>query len=61
LRVVRVMVYSPEPLHRPPIVIPLRSMIGSYCVMLTVPLVVLFFLLGGLLNWGGAAASALFN
>ena len=35
-------------------------MVGSYCALLTVPVVALFFLLGGLLNWAHAAASALF-
>jgi NADH:ubiquinone oxidoreductase subunit 2 (subunit N) len=60
LRVVRVMVFSPEPLYRPGVFIPLRSMVGSYCLLLTVPVVALFFLLGGLLNWAHAAASGLF-
>jgi NADH-quinone oxidoreductase subunit N len=60
LRVVRVMVLAPEPLYRPSPVIPLTSMVGSYCVLLTLPVVALFFLLGGLLNWAHAAASALF-
>ncbi len=60
LRVVRVMVFSPEPLYREPPVIPLGSLVGSYCVLLTVPVVALFFLFGGLLNWANAAASAFF-
>jgi NADH-quinone oxidoreductase subunit N len=61
LRVVRVMVLSPAPLYREPPTIPLRSMIGSYCALLTAPVVVLFFLFGDLLVWAKAAASALFN
>jgi NADH-quinone oxidoreductase subunit N len=61
LRVVRVMVISPEPLHRPAPVIPLSSMVGSYCAMLTLPVVLLFFCLGSLLNWANAAASTLFH
>lgn len=60
LRVVRVMVLSPEPLHRAPAFIPLTSMVGSYCALLTIPVVALFFLFGGLLNWAHAAVSALF-
>ena len=60
LRVVRVMVISPKPLYRDAPVIPLRSMVGSYCALLTAPVVVLFFLWGGLLNWASAAASTLF-
>jgi NADH-quinone oxidoreductase subunit N len=60
LRVVRVMVFSPEPLYNIPPAIPLQSMIGSYCALLTAPVVVLFFFPSGLLNWAHAAASALF-
>ncbi len=60
LRVVRVMVISPEPLYRDAPVIPLRSMVGCYCALLTAPVVVLIFLLDGLLNWASAAASTLF-
>ncbi len=61
LRVVKVMVFSPEPLYHEPPVIPLRSMIGSYCALLTFPVVALFFMLGGLLDWAGAAVSTLFR
>jgi NADH-quinone oxidoreductase subunit N len=61
LRVVKVMVISPEPLYRPAPVIPLRSMVGSYCALLTLPVVLLFFMLGGLLHWANVAASALFQ
>ena len=43
-----------------PATIPLSSTAGSYCALLTVPVVALFFLLGGLLNWAHAAASTLF-
>ena len=60
LRVVRVMVFSPQPLHVRPPAISLRSPAGSYCALLTVPVVALFFLLGVLLNWANAAASTLF-
>ncbi len=60
LRVVRVMVISPEPLYRSPPRIPLMSMVGSYCALLTLPVVALFFLLGGLWDWAKAAASMLF-
>ena len=35
LRVVRVMIFAPEPLYRPPPEIPLWSMVGSYCALLT--------------------------
>ena len=61
LRVVRVMVVSPEPLYRQAPTIPLRSMVGSYCLLLTLPVVLLFFMLSGLLHWANAAASALFR
>lgn len=61
LRVVRVMVFSPEPLHREAPEIPLGSLVGSYCAMLTVPVVALFFLLDRLLYWANAASSSLFN
>jgi NADH-quinone oxidoreductase subunit N len=60
LRVVRVMVLSPAPLHQEPPTIPFRSMVGVYCALLTTPVIVLFFWLGGLMNWAHAAASALF-
>jgi len=60
LRVVRVMVLSPPPLYGEPATIPLHTPAGSYCALLTVPVVALFFLLGGLLNWASAAASTLF-
>jgi NADH-quinone oxidoreductase subunit N len=60
LRVVKVMVLSPEPLHRQSPRIPLlKSMAGLYCMILTLPVVVLFFLAGGLLNLAQAAASSL--
>ena len=35
-------------------------MVGSYCLLLTLPVVLLFFMLSGLLHWANAAASALF-
>ncbi|MBU4272806.1 MAG: NADH-quinone oxidoreductase subunit N [Planctomycetes bacterium] len=61
LRVVKVMALSPEPLHREAPTIPLTSLVGSYCALLTVPVVALFFLLGGVLYWARAAAHTLFN
>ena len=61
LRVVKVMVISPKPLYRDPPTIPLTSMAGSYCLLLTLPVVVLFFMFSGLLDWAHAAASALFH
>jgi hypothetical protein len=54
------MVLSPAPLHQEPPTIPFRSMVGVYCALLTTPVIVLFFWLGGLMNWAHAAASALF-
>ena len=61
LRVVKVMVMSPEPLYRNARRIPLFSMAGSYCAMLTLPVVLWFFLPNGLLRWAHTAASALFR
>jgi len=61
LRVVKVMVFSPEPLYRQAPEIPLRSLVGSYCALLTAPVVALFFLLDRLLYWANAAASSLFD
>jgi len=61
LRVVIVMIYSPEPLYREAPTIPLLSIAGSYCALLTAPLIALFFLLDRLLLWAGAAASSLFR
>ncbi|MEN6449247.1 MAG: NADH-quinone oxidoreductase subunit N [Thermoguttaceae bacterium] len=60
LRVVRVMVLSPEPLHREAPTIPLTSMVGFYCAMLTSPMLLLFFALDGFSHWANAAASTLF-
>ncbi len=61
LRVVKVMALSPEPLHREAPTIPLTSLVGFYCALLTVPVVALFFLLGGMLDLARAAAHTLFN
>ena len=61
LRVVRVMTLSPEPLYRDAPEIPLLSLAGSYCAMLTLPVVVLFFLVGGLSMWANLAALAFFR
>jgi NADH-quinone oxidoreductase subunit N len=59
LRVVKVMTLSPEPLYRPAPTIPLLSMAGSYCMVLTIPVVLLFFFAGGLMTWARAAAFTL--
>jgi NADH-quinone oxidoreductase subunit N len=61
LRVVKVMIFSPEPLHRHAPTIPLRSLVGLYSAFLTVPVVALFFMLDRLLYWANAAASSLFD
>jgi NADH-quinone oxidoreductase subunit N len=61
LRVVRVMVSSPEPLYRDAPTIPLTSMAGAYCAFLTLFVVGLFFTIGGLLTLAQTAASTLFR
>jgi NADH-quinone oxidoreductase subunit N len=61
LRVVKVMVMSPEPLYRSAPRIPLFSMAGAYSLLLTSFLVFWFFLPNGLLTWAHAAALALFR
>jgi NADH-quinone oxidoreductase subunit N len=61
LRVVKVMVMSPEPLYRGAPRIPLFSTAGSYLLLLTFPVVFWFFFPGGLLDWANAAAAALFQ
>lgn len=61
LRVVKVMTMSPEPLHREAPTIPLTSLVGLYCAILTVPVVALFFLFGAVDACANAAASSLFN
>jgi NADH-quinone oxidoreductase subunit N len=61
LRVVRVMVFSPEPLYREAPTIPLNSLAGLYCEMLTFFVVGLFFLSGGLLDIARVASSSLFG
>ena len=60
LRVVRVTTFQPEPEHRPAPTIPIRSVPGAVCLVLTAPLVVLFFFADGLLSWAAAAASSMF-
>jgi NADH-quinone oxidoreductase subunit N len=57
LRVVRVMTLDPEPEDRPAPLIPMASVPGVYCVALTLPLIVLFLLWGGLFAWAKEAAS----
>jgi hypothetical protein len=59
--VVKVMTLMPEPSGRPAPTIPLGSTTGMYCALLTAPVVVLFFLVGGLWNWANAAANTLFR
>jgi NADH-quinone oxidoreductase subunit N len=60
LRVVKVMVMSPEPLYRAAPRIPATSMACSYCMLLTLPIVLWFFMPNKLMTWAQAAASALF-
>jgi NADH-quinone oxidoreductase subunit N len=59
LRVVKVMILEPERPDRPLPAISLLSLPGFYFATLTVPVVALFFLWGGLLNWAYAAAASL--
>jgi NADH-quinone oxidoreductase subunit N len=59
LRVVKVMTLEPERQDRPLPAISLFSMPGFYFAVLTVPVVALLFLWGGLWNWANAAAAAL--
>ncbi|MGD0655972.1 MAG: NADH-quinone oxidoreductase subunit N [Thermoguttaceae bacterium] len=59
LRVVKVMTLEPERQDRPLPAISLGSLPGFYFAVLTVPVVALFFLWGGLSNWAYAAAAAL--
>ncbi|MGA2062018.1 MAG: NADH-quinone oxidoreductase subunit N [Thermoguttaceae bacterium] len=59
LRVVKVMTLGTEHPDRPLPAISLCSMAGFYFATLTVPVVALFFLWGGLWNWAHAAAAAL--
>jgi NADH-quinone oxidoreductase subunit N len=56
LRVVKVMTLDAAPADRPATRIPLTSLPGFYFAMLTVPVVALFFLWGGLKHWADAAA-----
>jgi NADH-quinone oxidoreductase subunit N len=60
LRVVKVMIFAPEPLYRDAPEIPLTSIAGLYCAALTLP-VVLLFLMGGPLELAHKAASTLFQ
>jgi NADH-quinone oxidoreductase subunit N len=59
LRVVRVMIISPERAERPAPVIPLWSIPGAYCAVLTVPLLALFVWWDGLYQWVQAAMKSL--
>ena len=59
LRVVKVMTLGMEHPDRPLPAIPFLSMAGFYFAALTVPVVALLFLWGGLWNWAHAAAAAL--
>jgi len=61
LRVVKVMIFAPDPLYLDVPEIPLTSMLGSYCLLLTLPVVLLFFIPSGLLDLARAAASAFFR
>ncbi len=57
LRVVKVMVLTPEPDDRPAPEIGLWSAPGTYCLIVTIPLVVLGVWWNGLFDWAEAAAS----
>ena len=59
LRVVKVMTLGTEHPDHPLPAISLGSMAGFYFAVLTIPVVALFFLWGGLWNWAHAAAAAL--
>jgi NADH-quinone oxidoreductase subunit N len=61
LRVVRVMIFAPEPAARPAPQIPLTSIPGAYCAVLTLPLLVLFVWWDGLFRLVQAAASSLLH
>jgi NADH-quinone oxidoreductase subunit N len=61
LRVVRVMALAPEPLHRDAPTIPLLSMAGSYCAIMTLPMIVFFFQLSSLMEWAKAAVNGFFR
>ncbi len=60
LRVVRVAIFSPEPLHRESPEIPLLSAAGGYCAVPSLSLVALFFTMGWLLTLAQSAADTLF-
>jgi NADH-quinone oxidoreductase subunit N len=60
LRVVKVMTIDPEPEHARPGSLSLASLPGTYIVVLTAPLILLFFSWDTLNNWTVAAASHLF-
>jgi len=59
LRVVRVMVLAAEPEHRPAPCIPMNSAAGSYCLIVTLPVVVWGIWWNGLFDWAAAATSTL--
>jgi len=59
LRVVKVMILTPEPHDRPAPRIPLLSVPGAYCAAITVPVVVLGVWWGGLLEWARIATAPL--
>jgi NADH-quinone oxidoreductase subunit N len=61
LRVVRVMIFAPEPLYRDAPEIPLNSIAGIYCAFLTFFVVGLFFAFTAVLNVGATAAGSLFR
>ena len=61
LRVVRVMILSPEPNDRPAPTIPLGSVPGLYAGVLAVALLAMFFWWGGLWKIGQVAASTLMH
>lgn len=59
LRVVKVMILSSEPARQPAPRIPIASVAGFYCLLVTVPVVVLGVLWDSLFGWAQAAAATL--
>ena len=59
LRIVRVMMFDPEPAQRPAPTIPLLSGPGLYCLAMTLPLVGLFIWWDGLFALARTAAASL--
>jgi NADH-quinone oxidoreductase subunit N len=60
LGVIRAMMFQARPGPSDRLVIPWTSVRGLFCILVTVPVVALFFMLGDLWNWALAAAAGLF-